>query len=397
MPWRARPLLGVAVVLCLGAAAVPAPRAVWVELTSPAEQWSQAGPVGFVELRGRAGAGEVAGHDVVLLLDVSASTLDPSGADVNGNGRIGRRLRSADDPRRNYNPSRLCTDPGDSVLAASLAAARALLAELDADHARVGLVSFAETATRVASLDAPRDEVDAALARMAENPFAAAGATHLEAGLREGLRVLAEGEMQGPRTRSLVVLTDGVPSDRGGQPRPDDPGARSAAQELVAAGVHIHVFALGGDAQQAHGLFGDLAALSDGSFRPVTEASQIGVELPRVDLVRVAVRVENLSARTAGRAVRLFADGSFDGVVALEPGANRIRVTVLDGSGGSASAERTVSWQRREIRSADEARRAAAVLERLRARTRETELAAEIERSRRAAESRLLELSAESD
>jgi hypothetical protein len=54
-----------------------------------------------------------------------------------------------------------------------------------------------------------------------------------------------------------------------------------------------------------------------------------------------------------------------------------------------------VSWERREIRSADEARRAAAALERLRARTVETELAAEIERNRSAAQRRLVELTAE--
>jgi hypothetical protein len=314
---------------------------------------------------------------------------------VNGNGRIGRRLRSADDPLRGHNPSRLCTDPGDSVLAASLVGARRLLAEVDPEHVRMGLVAFAEVATPIAALDAPRESLDASLAEMAEDPFTASGSTDLEAGLREAQRVLAEGRGAAPRTRSVVVLTDGVPTDRSGRPRPDHEGSRQAAEALTAAGVRIHVFALGDEAERADELFAEMASASRGSFLALSEPAQISVELPRVDLARVAVQVENLSARTAGRALRLFADGGFDGVVALEPGANRIRVTVRSGSGAAAITERTVSWERREIRSADEARRAAAALERLRARTVETELAAEIERSRSAAQRRLVELTAE--
>lgn len=77
----------------------------------------------FVTGRAHALRGELQRYDVVLVLDTSRSTIDPAGADINGNGVVGRKrlghlgaIFGADS-----------SDPGDSILAAEVAAARQLL------------------------------------------------------------------------------------------------------------------------------------------------------------------------------------------------------------------------------------------------------------------------------
>ena len=58
--------------------------------------------------------GELRSFDVVLVIDTSRSTVDPTGADINGNGIVGK-------PRLGQIGSMFdvgSTDPGDSILAA---------------------------------------------------------------------------------------------------------------------------------------------------------------------------------------------------------------------------------------------------------------------------------------
>ena len=115
--------------------------------------------------------------------------------------------------------------------------------------------------------------------------------------------------------------------------------------------------------------------------------------------VRVGVVPARQSRRrrlAAGRAVRVLPDGSFDGVVVLAPGENRIRATARDGAGAEHSDERVVHYERREARDAAEAERfdqqLAALRSELERRRIETELVAEIQAAR--ARRRELELRA---
>ncbi len=93
-----------------------------------------------------------------------------------------------------------------------------------------------------------------------------------------------------------------------------------------------------------------------------------------------------------GRATRLFPDGSFDGVVGLAPGENRISVTARGPGGIEQVAERVVVFERRDPRDAAEVQAAREKLARLRRRTMETELTLEIERSRGAEQDKQLVL-----
>ena len=113
--------------------------------------------VDVVEISGRGGRWEAAFHDVLIAIDESESTLVATGRDIDGNGRVGRNRRW-----NRHVPSiegmvqfQASGDPGDAVVSAEVAAARRLIAQLDPETMRVGLVSFAGTAWVDAPLGHP--------------------------------------------------------------------------------------------------------------------------------------------------------------------------------------------------------------------------------------------------
>ena len=85
-----------------------------------------------------------ADFDVMLVIDVSGSTKSASGVDVDGDGEVGINPQFELLPPGVYPEGTLSTDPGDTILAAEIAAADALIEGLDpSGRIRVGLVSFA--------------------------------------------------------------------------------------------------------------------------------------------------------------------------------------------------------------------------------------------------------------
>src|SRR5262249_6184515 len=93
----------------------------------------------FVAGRAQATRGSLRRFDVILVIDTSGSTLGAAGTDVNENGVVG-------EPRLGDLGAMLgaaLTDPGDSIFAAEIAAARRVLAGLDPRSTRVGVVQFA--------------------------------------------------------------------------------------------------------------------------------------------------------------------------------------------------------------------------------------------------------------
>ncbi len=354
----------------------------WLHVAAPASGAHELGPIGLVEVTGRAGAGEGA-HDLVLAIDVSGSTATASGSDVDGDGRVGRRSKLADDQWRSFNPRRLSSDAGDSVLAAELAGATRLLETLD-PHTRVGIVTFAGDARPVVDLAASRSASLAALAELGE--AFGSGSTNLADGLALALELLEVAPSDGaPRQRSIAILSDGYPTE---------PSPAAAAEESVAAarrcaerGVRIHPFALGVAAEPLD-VFERVATVGRGRLVRLAKSAEIVDALPRVELADVAeIRVENRTSGAAARAVRLFADGSFDGFVSLVPGDNTLVVTARDAHGQERREERVVHFERREPADAAEAERFDAHLallrSRLRDRTIETELTSAIEAQRR--------------
>jgi hypothetical protein len=346
-----------------------------------------------LEVAGWAGVSSRDPHEIIIAIDVSESTGFPSGTDVNGNGRIGRSLRSVRDPLRQPNPRRRCNDPGDTVMAAEIAGARYLIEHLDPERTRIGMVTFSNGARLIAPLGSSREEIDSALDALASDTIPS-GTTDIAAALRTATRAVLDGAPTSGAAphRSLILLSDGTPQGRESLER-REAEILDAALETATMGVRIHTFAIGAEVMEGTDVYARISSQSGGHFVSVERPADIAVRLSRLRLTRRAkIAVANATTGEPGRATRLFPDGSFDGLVDLAPGENRISVTARGPRGVQQVAERLVVFERRNPRDAEEARTAREKLARLRERTVETELALEIERSRDAELEKQLDL-----
>jgi hypothetical protein len=392
MPLRALAPLLMAVIL----SALPArggDEKIWLEVRAPEPGTVVTGPIGVREVEGWAGASSEDRHELIVAIDVSRSTGLPSGVDVNANGRIGRTLRSNRDPLRPPNPRRRCSDPGDTVLAAEIAGARYLIEHLDPKRTRVGIVIFSGGARVIAPLESSRDEIGAALDDVAANTIPS-GTTNIAGALRTATRAVLDGApLPGAEPhRSLILLSDGTPEER----KPIEESVAEivdAALETAEMGVRIHAFAIGVEIMEGTDVYASISSQSGGHFVAIQKPADIGLRLSRLNLTRLTeVVLANATTGEPGRATRLFPDGSFDGVVGLAPGENRISVAARAPGGTPQVAERVVFFERRNPRGAAEVQAAREKLARLRRRTMETELTLEIERSRDAEQDTELDL-----
>ena len=204
----------------------PRPRSSSPSTTPPTRASSTRRPARSSQGSALAARGDRPRFDVVLVLDTSFSTGAASNADVNGNGVIG-----SGGVRGLFG---MGSDPGDSILAAEVAAARRLLSRFDPRNVRVGVVTFAGHAADAggggivinlggsvpnALTESPLTHdfraVDHALQRVQQR--GPEGDTHMAAGLDQamielvGLRgALSEPD---PKSEKLVIfLTDGIPT-----------------------------------------------------------------------------------------------------------------------------------------------------------------------------------------
>ena len=312
----------------------------------------------FVSGRARALTGDLRGFDVAIVIDTSLSTSEPTGADINRNGRIGSPylgpVSSLFDAAGD--------DPGDSILAAEVAAARRLLSELDPRSTRVALVTFAgefnPTRSRLFFWRPPaapaltrepltRDfaRIERALDRvLATHPE---GVTHMAAGVDQATHELLglRGARSKPDPRSekvMLFLTDGQPTLPFG-PGKDADNVRAvlgAAERARKGGIRVHAFAIGPEALAGPVATVELAARTQGYFIPVREPGDLvgvveAVHFP--DLRDVVVR-----STTTGELAHPFhtdADGYFSGLVAAVPGENRIEIVARADDGTAARRE----------------------------------------------------------
>jgi hypothetical protein len=200
--------------------------------------------------------------------------------------------------------------------------------------------------------------------------------TNLGAAIRTGVSMLnsAAGREEGHR-RVLVVLSDGHAT----APVPDVYAARYAldAAELARdQDVQIYAFALGGDPDGA-ALLEQLADVTGGDFWEVDSAGDVVEHLPHARFAGIeSIDMQNLTAQRAGRAVRMFADGSFDGFVPLVPGDNQIEVTVRSRTGEPQRLHRTIRFEPGSTTSPENLESIAELSRALQIRSLESELAA---------------------
>ncbi len=394
---NARPSFLLCALALLGAGAARAQTSeeqVWIDLAAPIQNAVQKIPIGMVEVRGTTGAGRSRYHDVAIVIDLSTSTRLPSGIDVDENGKVGK---SAPEIREDYwgdgSPEKLCDDPGDTIAAAELAAVRRLLKLLDPQHTRVALVAFGDKGELVAPITATRPELEKALATL-DHKHGWYGGTNYAAALETATTALQTAPQDGKveRKRSILFLSDGYPT----MPQPEPEPAKqaiAAAKRAGAQGDHLHSFALGPEAVRGRDILSLMSKLADGTLTEIERPGDVLFHLPSVELSEIAeVKLENATTKQPGRAVRVLADGTFDGFVPLDPGRNQIQVTAIGIGGGRLEETRNVFYEPAPGMTEQVQIEVSRLRELLRQRTVEVELGREIQKAREERRARQKEL-----
>jgi hypothetical protein len=298
----------------------------------------------------------------MIAIDVSQSTKAASGADVDGDGEIGENPHEGLYLPGEYPDDVWSTDSEDTILAAEITAARALLESVDPERVRVGLLTFSgqvnlETGRQIsrnqqdANLEVPQtrdyDRVRRALDQVAARP--PRGATNFAAGIRLATQELAglSGAVSTTRPDSkkvILFLTDGFPTFPSGRATVSDPGdleaAVNAARVAHAAGIRINSYALGTQALTRPIAATEIARVTLGTFTPVLEPGAIVATLQAVSFANIEdIGVLNLTTREHAPDVRLNPDGSFVAFVPVQEGKNRVLVNALASDGGEANLE----------------------------------------------------------
>lgn len=309
------------------------------------------GRLGFVMGRALAHSGELALFDVVLLVDVSGSTAESSGIDVDGDGEVSRGgfLRAS-------------SASGDSILAAEVAAVRSLLATFDPRTTRVALVTFsgsghpnADDAWVEAPLSADYGELEAALEGVLRT--GAEGGTNLYAGLKLAGFEVAGGSLQRSERRRgaerhVVLLTDGLPTLPGPRVRPGraSPQAEDRAiamsRRLAKRKIRVHSFAIGAEATSRPRAAVEVARISGGTFTAVRDLADLGRLLSEVRLAAIEeLAVRNLSNDRAAIAQLHNPDGAYAALVPLREGPNTVEVFARASDGSEKRVQATTVFR----------------------------------------------------
>ena len=292
--------------------------------------------------------------DVVVLVDVSLSTREPSGADLNDNFGEGRAL--ADVVRgASSAPTFRRLDPGDSILVAELRAAEALLQRLDPARSRVGVVTFSGASGRnkpdAVLFQSPTNDFERVRQAFAEieldDPI---GFSHTAAGVTTALRTLTQRASGPPARRIVMLLTDGEPTLPFGQPLKTDPADVEATIRAACAAraEDTGIFSLGFGEELEDGAptAEALARVTGGRYQRVAKPNQIPDIVAGTSFTGIQkVVVENLSyAKIAPMNAGVGPDGAFRGEIDLRTGPNRIRVTATGEDGQQVQSERIVEF-----------------------------------------------------
>jgi hypothetical protein len=396
----ARGLLGPGLFCVLLAAAPARAASPWLEVDAPREPETHV-ERGLMEVRGHGGNRRGPGHDVAIVIDLSESTLEDLGVDLDGDGPDGRSDPELVDWLENQlGSSRLVErlrsqqDFEDTVLAAELAAARALVETLDPERFRVGIVGFADGARVLAPLGSSRQRLSAPLRDLEFDFHYDMRGTNFAAGVREAHAMLVPDPDAPPdaRLRSIVFLSDGAPT----RPVFGDRAERyamAAALEAGADGVRLYAFAIGPEAEAGLAVMEKMAIWTSGRLETVARPEEIVSRLRRLDLVDLSeLSVVNSTTGAPARALRTFPDGSFDAFVELAPGRNLLRFEALGPGGSVHQVDRWVTFAQPAL--PDVAAGPDPLAEQLRQRTAELEAWAEMQRSKQRRE---LEIQVEED
>ena len=383
------------------------PSGYWIQVAAPSEGELLRSKLPLIELRGRVGRGTRGAHDVVIAIDQSQSSLLPTGLDLDGDGIVGtmRGSQRREETRGPY--LYWTTDVEDIVVRGEIAAARRLLATLDPERARVAVLSYSGKPRVRAPLGSVADAHRALDEFSFKEDYTG---SDLGAVLRRGGEMLADAPPWAEQTSEegrarddrasvndrlkvvALMVSDGVAN----APRNEQLAAyraRRSAEQISAAGVRVYAFEIKNEDDADPVLLDELTKIGDGRHVYVDDPNALAFELPDLSYARVErVEVRNVTARSDGRAVRVFPGGSFDAFVPLVPGENHIRVEAVLPDGQMLALERVVYFIEPQRVFPSDSERMEAMRDALRDRTLETQLP---KSERRPGEIRSLEVEVE--
>jgi hypothetical protein len=334
-------MLGAMLAVALGAPRVRAER-VYLEVDAPHSGDLVREPLGLVEVRGWVGTGLRGKHDVMIVIDRSASAFRPSGVDVDGDGVVGRMLATSQDEY----PVLWTSDFGDTIVSAELIAARRLIERLDSETTRMGLVSFGGNAKLEAPLGSSRVELLAALDAIPPTPNERG--TYIYGALEEAIVAFGPqtADVAVRRQRQILLLSDGIATTPGPAAAAQATSVH-AARNAARAGARISAFALGPTAAERRGQFEEIVAANGGNLVVLDAPADILEFVPYMSWTRIAkIEIANTTTGVAARAVRLFPDGTFDGFAPLALGKNEIRLSAVSEGGASETITRWVTFDK---------------------------------------------------
>jgi hypothetical protein len=359
--------LAAAAALALLASQVRAEQPAWLDVVSPTANQSVRSSVPLISVQGRV-LRDGPPHALVIALDFSDSSYFPAGFDVDRDGSVGRLQPFAGRARLRAN-HRLSSDPHDTLAHASLALAREVIARLDPEHHRVALLTFAGH-VRVRSELASPGAVLSILDRLELG--LEGGPTDVAAVIRSAVRILGPANAA---SRSIVLISDGeatAPGSLGSAAR----RALAAAEAAARVGVRIVGVLPSRSTIDVGSPLARLARKGAGRVFDGAAPERWVHRLATGESCAIAgVEVRNATTGERGRAIRTFVDGSFDGLVTLVPGMNRIEIRARLDDGREIRERRRVLYEAPSEPSAEDAARTRALHHALRMRTTEMELA----------------------
>lgn len=301
--------------------------------------------------------------DIMFVLDVSGSTVNYAGVNLGDSTLPSSSAPGWSRPQIGIfgggfgigGPA--ARDLRNSILAAEVAASRRLLAQLNPETTRVGLIAFSQDAKLLQPLTRDFDKVKQSLDELLVT--GPSGGTHMASGIRLAIKELAGlglSERRADAVKAQFLLTDGYPTlpiGAGKRVTAEDTDlAVNAGRISGKAGIKVHVFALGEEALSYPGAAVGVAKESGGMFTPVVRAADILTVLENVSVVGVDyVQVFNETTGQRASLLRLAADGFFSSSIPVVEGLNRIQVTARAGDGSIGRHSISVHYERGTQRS----------------------------------------------
>jgi len=150
-----------------------------------------------------------------------------------------------------------------------------------------------------------------------------------------------------PESEKVVLFfTDGAPTlPYRGYEADNVREVLHAARRARSAGVRIHSFAIGPEALEGPVSTVEMAAITDGLFTPVRDPGTLVQLVEDVSFAHVQeVEVRNATSGAVAHRVRVHADGSWDALVPLATGKNRLQVVARTDDGAEATREIEVHY-----------------------------------------------------